>query len=289
VPIVILSWYQAWGSAYAPCRPDLIQKVQRRHLIPMITWEPWQLPNSLPTPCKPAAQPAFALERLLQGVYERYIQSWASDLAKCRGAVWLRPMHEMNGDWYPWGGMVNGNNPKLFREAWHYLRGIFKAAGAANVVWVWCPYVLSVPATADNSLEHYFPGTGQVDWLGLDGYNWGTTQPWSRWESFADIFTDAYARLTALAPDKPMLIAELGCAEEGGNKAQWLRDAFQQIISQFEKIKAVVWFQIAKECDWRLDSSPEAIQAFHEQKGLFQARKVWGARWGAPGMTGMGG
>jgi beta-mannanase len=281
-PISIISWYQAWGSHYAQCRPDLIHETHRHQMIPLITWEPWQLPETLPSKRTPADQPDFALARVLAGAYDSYIRSWARNLAQCQETIWLRPFHEMNGDWYPWGGMVNSNTPDVFRQVWRYVRSLFKAEGAHNVAWIWCPYARSVPDTEANSPEHYFPGCDQVDWLGLDGYNWGSTQSWSKWESFTEIFMPAYSRLVDLAPDKPMVIAEIGCAESGGDKADWIRDAFHQITSHFDKIQAVVWFQIDKECDWRLDSSPASLHAFQAQQRLFRSRKILGARWGAP-------
>ncbi len=273
-PISIISWYQAWDSHYAQCRPDLIQAAQRRHLIPLITWEPWQLPDMPPPSRAPADQPEFALARILAGAYDSYIRSWARNLAQCQGTIWLRPFHEMNGDWYPWGGMVNGNTPDIFRQVWRYVRSVFKAEGAHNVTWIWCPYARSVPDSEANSLEHYFPGRDQVDWLGIDGYNWGATQSWSQWESFAEIFSAPYSRLVDLVPEKPIVIAEIGCAESGGDKADWIRDAFHQITSPFDKIRAVVWFQIDKECDWRLDSSPASLHAFQEQRQLFRSRNI---------------
>jgi hypothetical protein len=280
-PISIISWYQAWGSDNAQCRPELIREAHRRQLIPLITWEPWHLPETLSSSRDPADQPDFALARILAGAHDSYIRYWARDLAQCREIIWLRPFHEMNGNWYPWGGMVNGNSPELFQRAWRYVRSIFTAEGAQNVAWIWCPYALSVPDTQANSLEHYFPGLDQVDWLGLDGYNWGSTQPWSQWQSFAEIFSPAYSRLLDLAPDKPIVIAEIGCAESGGSKADWIRDAFHQITSHFDKIRAVVWFQIDKECDWRLNSSSAAQRAFQEQRRLFRSRNIKGAPWGA--------
>lgn len=269
VPISIISWYQAWGSGQAAPRPELIQEAQRLGLVPLITWEPWQLPADIGSHKHPAAQPAFALACILNGAYDLYIDEWAQALAACQAPLWLRPLHEMNGNWYPWGGTVNGNTPHLFRAVWQYLRRRFAAAGAQNVSWVWCPYVQSVPDTPDNALERYFPGADQVDWLGLDGYNWGTSQIWSHWQSFAELFGEAYQRLLALAPEKPVMIAELGCAETGGDKAAWLRQAFGEIISHFDRIQAVVWFHIDKECNWRLDSSPAVVQALQECRHLF--------------------
>ncbi len=273
-PISIISWYQAWGSQYADCRHDVIQNIIGQARIPLITWEPWKLPETPPLSPEPADQPDFALSRILEGIYDGYIKDWAGQLAKCRGTVWLRPLHEMNGNWYPWGGTVNGNNRELFRLVWRHLHKLFKAAQADNVAWIWCPHACSVPDIDANSLENYFPGPDYVDWLALDGYNWGTSQSWSRWESFAEIFTAAYTRLLKLAPDKPVMLAEIGCAESGGNKAAWIRDAFKQIISHFNHIKAVVWFQIDKECDWRLNSSPASGRAFKEQHRLFRAGKI---------------
>lgn len=281
-PITIISWYQAWNSPYARCRPDLIREAHRQQLIPLITWEAWKLPTLQPPGRAPADQPEFALGRILAGAYDDYIGHWARSLAQVEGPVWLRPLHEMNGDWYPWGGLVNGNTPEHYRQVWRYLRSAFQAEGAKDVAWIWCPYALSVPDVPDNGLERYFPGAEEVDGLGLDGYNWGTTQPWSRWESFTEIFAGAYERLVRLAPDKPMVIAEIGCAEEGGDKAGWIQDAFDRITSQFEKVRAVVWFQIDKECDWRLDSSAAALRAFREQGRHFRARELEGAPVGAP-------
>ena len=90
-PISIISWYQAWGSQYAQCRPDLIQETHQRHLIPLITWEPWQLPEMLPSSLAPADQPDFALARILGEEHTTATSvSWAGDLAHCRKTIWFR-------------------------------------------------------------------------------------------------------------------------------------------------------------------------------------------------------
>jgi endoglucanase len=114
-----------------------------------------------------------------------------------------------------------------------------------------------------------------MDWLALDGYNWGTSQSWSNWQSFDEIFSAAYSRILKLAPGKPVLIAEIGCAEPGGSKPDWIRDAFKEIASCYKQIRAIIWFHIDKECDWRLDSSPESLHAFKEQRVLFRGKKFW--------------
>lgn len=267
--IRIVSWYQAWGSRFSTCRVKLVEEAHRHGAVPLITWEPWRLPSDLAEGTASFDQPEFTLKAIAGGCFDTYIRSWALKLAAARRLVYLRPMHEMNGNWYPWGGTVNGNHPQDFTSAWHRLRRIFGEEGADNVRWVWCPYARSVPEAAANALEHYFPGVDSVDWLALDGYNWGTTRPWARWESFTEVFGPAYDRLIGLSADQPVMIAEVGCAEEGGDKARWIREALQALPDFFRRVRALVWFDIRKECDWRIDSTPESLTAFRSEAWRF--------------------
>jgi mannan endo-1,4-beta-mannosidase len=67
----------------------------------------------------------------------------------------------------------------------------------------------------------------------------------------------------------PVIIGETACAETGGSKGQWITDAFKKIISDFPRIEALVWFDIKKECDWRIGSSDESLKAFRASAGIF--------------------
>ena len=59
------------------------------------------------------------------------------------------------------------------------------------------------------------PAREYVDVLSLDGYNWGSKHPeYGGWQSFEQIFGDAYKRLTKLGP-QPIWIAEVGSAPAG--------------------------------------------------------------------------
>jgi beta-mannanase len=106
----------------------------------------------------------------------------------------------------------------------------------------------------------------EVDWLALDGYNWGKTREWSAWQSFEEIFKEGYGTLNQLSPGKPFMIAEIGCAEEGGSKERWIEEAFEALRIKFPKIRTLVWFNTKKECDWRIESSPQSLDSF--QRGI---------------------
>jgi beta-mannanase len=261
--IKILSFYVAWSNENPS--PDLagIQGVVDNGFIPMITWEPWRPPPSWRAE-RPWDQPDFSLSEILAGKYDEYIRNWAAGLQEVRGPVILRPMHEMNGNWYPWCGQVNGNSPAAYVAAWRYLRSAFREAGDGAVSWVWSPYVHSVPDEPGNALECYFPGAGEVDWLGLDGYNWGASREWSRWQGFREVFDVGYESLIQLAPGKPFMIAETGCAEEGGDKGKWIEEAFELLENRYVRIKAMIWFNVSKECDWRIESSQGSLSSFRK-------------------------
>ena len=81
--------------------------------------------------------------------------------------------------------------------------------------WVWSPYVACGSCTA---FYKVYPGDAYVDWVALDGYNWGTSQSWSSWQTMAQIFPKSYDAVTRLAPRKPFMIAEIAPPEVGGNK-----------------------------------------------------------------------
>lgn len=275
VKINIISYYFSWGEDLGP---DIlaIEKVIDKGFIPMITWEPWRLPKSQSEIIHPENQPEFALNQILKGNYDEYIQRWAKELRRLSRPIFFRPMHEMNGDWYPWCGTVNGNDPKKFIEVWCYIRDIFKSVGCDKLLWIWSPYIHSVPDIEGNEIWAYYPGSQYLDWLALDGYNWGVTREWSRWQDFNEIFKKGYDILNEISENKPIMIAEIGCAEEGGDKGEWILDAFKMIRNRFLRIKAIVWFNIKKECDWRIESSERSFRLFSEGLKIYFSKENGG-------------
>jgi beta-mannanase len=261
--LALASVYQAWGSDDPGFDHGGMDELRRRGLTPMLTWEPWRVPEA---GASPAAQPSYALATIVEGRHDAYVHAWADACRAYGGPILLRPMHEMNGDWYPWCGTVNGNSPGLFVSAWRHLRRIFTARGADNVRWVWCPYIRSYPGVSANDAAEYFPGEGWADRVGLDGYNWGDREPPHRWESFEALFGPAYERLVRLS-GRPLLLAEVGCAEEGGAKARWMEEMLAALPTRFPRVESLVWFQCDKERDWRIDSSSAAWYAFQRMLG----------------------
>lgn len=244
----IVQWFADWAHV---ARPDLeqLRTIARRGGVPQISWEPWDYTGGLNRP-----QPAYSLQSIAAGRHDAYVRRWARDLAAYGGPVLLRFAHEMNGSWYPWAEASHGNRPADYRRAWRHVHAIFAAAGADNVRWVWSPVARNLDGRA-------YPGDDVVDEVGLSGFNGGAALNWTGWRSFASIFAEPLRELRRIAPGKPVQISEVGSAETGGDKAAWIGGMFAFLRSHPE-IRAVLWFDLVKQTDWRIESSGRAAAAF---------------------------
>ncbi|HUC06526.1 MAG TPA: hypothetical protein VMR96_00405, partial [Solirubrobacterales bacterium] len=103
-----------------------------------------------------------------------------------------------------------------------------------------------------------------VDWVGLDGFNWGGS---IGWRPFSEIFAGSYEEL-ARRTSKPIVIAETGSGQTGGDKAAWVTSALSRELQNFERVRAVVWYNDTDRADFRIDSSVSALRAF--RRGIAQ-------------------
>ncbi len=262
--IAIEMFYAGWPSNKFPDFPSSqCNDIVAQGSVPHITWEPWV--NGSPYP----------LDGIINGAYDLYIIGYALQTKSWGKPLFIRLGHEMNGNWYPWCGTNNGGNttngfgdpakadgPERFIAAFRHVRHLFDSVGVTNVSWIWAVNNYSVPGDAWNLPEQFYPGDDVVDWIGYDGYNWGTSQSWSGWTNFLDVFTDVYNRFKSSS--KPKMIAEFASAEAGGDKGQWIRDAYLYSHLYFTQLKAVTWFNINKETDWRINSSVRALTAYQQ-------------------------
>ena len=257
--------YQNWESDSA-FDPDMLDAVADRGATPIVTWAPRD-------PNRGRNQFEYSLQKIAGGRYDAYIRGWARGAAAWERPLYLRFAHEMNTDFYPWGVGVNGNTGADYVAAWRHIHDIFVQEGAGNVRWVWSP--LADTPTGREELEQMYPGDDYVDWLALDGYNWGTEGlALAEWRTVSEIFGPFYDELVGVS-DKPVMIAETASAEAGGSKADWIKEGLlEDVPSRLPQVRAVVWFSSNKLMDWRVNSSPESLEAYSKVAGscLYQGR-----------------
>ncbi|MFN2629819.1 MAG: glycoside hydrolase family 26 protein [Gaiellaceae bacterium] len=215
--------------------------------IPMVTWD----------------GPNATLDSIINGSQDAVIRSHATTVKNFRAKILIRWGYEMNGTWFAWSGSNNGNDPAKYVAAWRHIVDIFRSVGATNALWIWAPNVEDNPQVSWNHWTNYYPGDSYVDWVGIDGYNWGTTQSWSSWQSFGTIFGGASSVYNDFNGRKPIMIAESGSVEQGGNKGAWWKDVAHQLKTNFTGIKAVVFFNVIHNgTDWRAQTSARSLAGY---------------------------
>ena len=121
------------------------------------------------------------------------IASFLKQLEIAHVPVLWRPYHEMNGDWFWWGGRHEGDHTTaaLYRQIFdrmvnhHHLD---------NLIWVWS---VDRPSQPGREFARYYPGTQYLDMLALDVYG-------------NDFDPSYYQGLLALSQGKPIALGEVG-------------------------------------------------------------------------------
>jgi hypothetical protein len=247
----MIMWYQDWKQSFPA---EDVQKVVAYGATPHIVWEARYWGNDS----------KVTLKDIIDGKWDDYIRSWAKAIKASKETVFLRIGHEFNVGVYPWGVGNNNKDADLYIKAYRHIVNVFKKENVKNVKWIWCFNNYSNPDEPWNDWAKAYPGDDYVDWVGIDGYNWGKTQEWSGWEDFKTLFRSQMRRAKKLWPDKPIMIAEFASAEKGGDKAAWIRQLPGLLKSSMRDIDAIVWFDIKKEADWRVKSSKKSAAAFKE-------------------------
>jgi hypothetical protein len=206
--------------------------------IPLISWN---------------GKDVFSSE-IASGNEDALIRDRARGVKNLGRTVLIRWFWEMDGNKKrEWAG-----SPADYTAAWRHIVDVFRAQGADNVQWVWCP---NASAFSDGEAQAFYPGDDYVDWVCADGYNWAPGRPSDDWRSFRDIFSGFYA--WASHQNKKIMVGEFGVQERSGDdKARWIADARNTIKTQFPLIKAVVYFNANGDYDWRMNTSSSAYEAF---------------------------
>jgi len=252
-PNAVINLFTDWDAALAANLFDQQMTAIWSHgSVPMVSWMPY---HGTATPIDIAA-------RIAAGEYDGYLDDWSnrmvSFLAGPDGTLntaddrraYLRFAHEMNSNWYLWSV-----DPSAYIAMWQHVYNIFanKGIDATRLQWVW-----SVNNTDQGfyPAEQYYPGDFYVDWLAIDGYNWGASWVGLGWQSPSAVFGDMLSRLRLLSSNKPLAITEVASSSDSAgidpyaDKSQWVSDMFQYI--QDQGIGMIVWFNHDKEADWAI-------------------------------------
>jgi beta-mannanase len=233
----------------------IIERVVRRGMMPMISWEPWNYLLQPKINSLRGFQSAYRLSRIIDGDYDQYIKSWAEGIKALGFPIAIRFAHEMNGTWYPWCERTNGNRPGQYVRAWRHVHDIFSEVGATNVTWVWSPNIIYDSASAN--LRELYPGNNYVNWIGLSGYYGPKGR---RYKSFDRVFGHTISFLRTFT-NKPVVVTEVGATDDRGLEAKWVKQMFTELPNQ-KSLIGIIWFEAVKDVDWRIASDSAAVSFF---------------------------
>jgi Glycosyl hydrolase family 26 len=214
-------------------------------------WRPWSLPS------------------IARGDHDAALESWLTAMAKLPTAIHLRPLHEFNGNWYPWGVYSSGNSVESFHAAWRRIARAARRIAGDKVRLQLCfnrqngwDGFRELPGTA----RDFYPGDDVVDELVINGYNRPTK---TTSKSFAEIFHRYYSELRTLRPDLPLWVGETASSEKFGDKPEWIEDMFRQVLTRYP-VACLTWFNETltipgePQRDWKFDSTPESLAAMRD-------------------------
>ena len=128
----------------------------------------------------------YTLQHIIDGNFDDKLRKWASDAKKIKSPMIVDFGPEMNGDWFPWSGILNGGGKldgygdakhadghEKFKDAYRHIINLFKKEGAHNITWafhVFPPFEKNENNELYkkwNNIKNYYPGDNYIDWIGL--------------------------------------------------------------------------------------------------------------------------
>lgn len=252
----IAHYYRGWEELNTANLLSELLTISQNGWRPMVSANPYFFNE-----CPANGQPLY--KAIAQGNCDQFLKEVGQNLKKFAKPMFLRFAWEMNIPSMEWEIARTGSSNEDFISAWRHIHDIIYKEGATNVLWVFAPDV------GNTLYRNIYPGDAYVDWTALDGYNWGTTQPWSKWQSFSQVFQSAYKEITKIAPNKPLMLSEVNTTDVGGDKAKWYEDMLiTQIPANFPKIGAIVFYnedrQATEKVNWKIDVSNFTLASFRK-------------------------
>lgn len=231
-PVNLYADFEGWSNSFPSA---LSSKVGQKGKTLIIFWEP-----------------SFGYDSIINGSKDAYITQFASAAKTYNYPVILVPFDEMNLNEEAWGYGVNNNTAEKFKTAWIRIHNLF--ATATNVKFGIAYNNESWPDVSGNKFNDYYPGDAYVDYVGVDGFNFGDP-----WIGFGQIFDTAISTLNTF--NKPIIIFSTASIA-GSQKASWITEGLGNHIKTYSNVIGWVWFNQGGTPNWLVNSDTASLSAF---------------------------
>lgn len=195
--------------------------------------------------------------------------AWATALSPYQDQLHLTFHHEPEAN----PNIANGTNSD-FISAWQAFMGVLADQGVEPITraWIMTDYSFHLPEGDRRHAPDWYPGDEWVDAIAADVYNWYECRPdrTADWTPAA-INIEPLRQFGLAHPDKQLMLTEVGSVEDPadpGRKALWLNElATLMAEPAYSQFTLVAWFDLVHpepgtDCDWRIQTSPQATDAF---------------------------
>ncbi len=214
----------------------------------------WLVSNNCPIPANMYQIAKGDCDNAIRKMADLYLQ-WINSGTGKKAFIALFP--EMNGvmdDGTPW--TVYGGDAGNLKIGYQRIISIFAQRGVSQdkAWWVFAPNGWSPAA---HKFENYYPGDSLVDIVAFSSYNFGYCG--FAWENYDKVFRPYIDRMNAMAPFKPIIIAQTGSSAQYQSasdynvsaKNTWLQENYQSLANQ-PQVLGTIYFDYAAQCDWRI-------------------------------------
>ncbi len=222
------------------------------------------------------AEPLFTPAAIAAGRFDRDLARWGQAAAKFATPLLVEYGTEVNGQWFGWNGIWNGRAQGAadFRAAYRHIIDVMRANGADNITWVFHVSAEDDPQESWNRMENYYPGDDYIDWLAVSVYSLQSPQENGRTD-FRRTMDRVMRRFRAMAPDKPVIVAEFGTDihNRHENAARWAGRALADMLSgRWPALIGFSWWNerwendgiAAHDTDMRVQDDPALAQVFRD-------------------------
>jgi hypothetical protein len=214
--------------------------------IPLIRID---LPASMPL----SPSSSTLLERIIQGNFDSLIQKWAKGMEELSFPILVHLFPQFNVGSHPWSVENNRMDNAFIRDAFRHIARKIEEDGVKHIQWVWGPYVFPSPSAGWNDRwDEAYPGDAYVDFISLEGLDFGESGKISFPLSFEQLFVTPIHRIQTFAPQKPILLTEVATSQQGKERQRWIRHMARMLSQQFPMVRAMIWYHHAEVPNWRL-------------------------------------
>ncbi len=229
--------------------------------------------------------------RIARGDFDAAIANWRNHVKGYldlpggpQRTVIVAPLPEHNGSWTEYGC-----DPANFKLAYRKFVDAFRSAGIdeTRVRFAWVPN--GATSLGCGSLADYYPGDAWVDVIGISAYNFGyCLGPYETPSQAMDPFLDQIR--SSITTTKPVVISQTASSRAacGGDQSVWVRTMAQHLAARGD-VSGFVWFNIAKETDWRVWTGATLTQGWKNAVASGDTVYEWPlTSWFSPGELTLG-